>query len=51
MSKNLGVIKNFRTLVMITWVNTFIHLFWENLHIIHNSCIYIIYMVTQTFKK
>lgn len=35
MSKNLGVIKNFRTLVMITWVNIFIHVFWENLHIIH----------------
>lgn len=43
MSKNLGVIKNFRTLVMITWVNIFIHLYWENLHIIYIA-VYILYI-------
>lgn len=54
MSKNLGIMKNLRTLVIITWENIcsfIIYVFWKNFTYYTHSCIYILYMMTQTFKK
>lgn len=46
--------KHLRTLAIVTWLNIFsfiIHVFWENFTYYTYGCTYIIYMVTQTFKK